>query len=468
MTRRILLLYLLKAADMTAVMVAPMIAFALMAEFDRDALARLPVLDLGLPIRWVAALAIYAWVWRLSLGAAGLYRSRRLARAGEELRLLIGASAAPALCALAAVLAERPALNPRFATLSVLLTIGLMALERRFVRAAASWLRARGRNLRRILVVADDPRGAESFVHRLGKEDDLGYIVEARHTIDGARLPEEELAEVRSRLDELGIDEVFLVLHASGGNDVHRMLLELCQREGITIRCATNLELLQWTWSSVDRIAGQTVITISGGPAAPLRQAAKRVLDFAAAAVLLIPLAPLFLLIAVLIWIDSPGPALFGQRRVGRNQHVFTMWKFRTMGADAEAQQERLEQENQARGALFKMDDDPRITRIGRLLRRTSIDELPQLWNVLRGEMSLVGPRPLPERDVARIEERWQKRRFSVRPGITCLWQVEGRTADFAELIEADLRYIDRWSFLVDLRILLRTIPAVLSGRGAR
>ena len=165
----------------------------------------------------------------------------------------------------------------------------------------------------------------------------------------------------------------------------------------------------------------------------------------------------------------SPGPALFAQERYGYRKRRFRMLKFRTMVADAERLQAGLEAQNEARGPVFKIARDPRLTRVGAFLRRTSLDELPQLWNVLRGDMSLVGPRPLPVRDVARFEEPWLMRRFSVRPGLTCLWQVGGRSdVGFDAWVALDLEYIDRWSLALDARILLRTVPAVLSGRGAR
>jgi lipopolysaccharide/colanic/teichoic acid biosynthesis glycosyltransferase len=159
----------------------------------------------------------------------------------------------------------------------------------------------------------------------------------------------------------------------------------------------------------------------------------------------------------------------FIQRRVGYNRRQFNMVKFRTMVPDAERLQKELEALNEAHGPVFKIKDDPRITSIGRLLRKTSLDELPQLFNVLRGDMSLVGPRPLPLRDVQRFEENYLKRRFSVKPGITCLWQVNGRSAttSFDEWIEQDLAYIDHWSFVLDLKILAKTIPAVIKGTGA-
>ena len=185
--------------------------------------------------------------------------------------------------------------------------------------------------------------------------------------------------------------------------------------------------------------------------------------------VLVVILAPLFLLIALLIKVTSPdGPVIFRQTRIGHNRRRFQMLKFRTMVPDAEQLQTELEELNEAQGPVFKIKNDPRVFPFGRLLRRTSFDELPQLFNVIKGDMSLVGPRPLPLRDVERFEERWLQRRFSVKPGITCLWQINGRSeTDFDTWIEQDLEYIDHWSFGLDLKILAKTIPAVLRGTGA-
>jgi lipopolysaccharide/colanic/teichoic acid biosynthesis glycosyltransferase len=171
---------------------------------------------------------------------------------------------------------------------------------------------------------------------------------------------------------------------------------------------------------------------------------------------------------AIAVHLSSGGPILFVQTRYGRNRKRFPMFKFRSMVIDAEQRQAELETMNEAQGPVFKLKSDPRVTRVGTFLRRTSIDELPQLFNVLRGEMSLVGPRPLPLRDVSRFEESWLLRRFSVRPGITCLWQIKGRSeTTFDQWIEQDLTYIDHWSLGLDLKILLMTIPAVLRGSGA-
>jgi lipopolysaccharide/colanic/teichoic acid biosynthesis glycosyltransferase len=194
----------------------------------------------------------------------------------------------------------------------------------------------------------------------------------------------------------------------------------------------------------------------------------KRAVDVIGATTALIVLGPLMLVTAAAITLTSDGPVIFSQERYGLNRRRFRMWKFRTMVKDAERLQAPLESRNEVRGPVFKITRDPRVTPLGRWLRRTSIDELPQLFNVIKGDMSLVGPRPLPIRDVLRFTRSSDMRRFSVRPGLTGLWQVSGRSRlDFDQWITLDLRYIDRWSLALDFAILARTLPAVIRGTGA-
>jgi exopolysaccharide biosynthesis polyprenyl glycosylphosphotransferase len=194
----------------------------------------------------------------------------------------------------------------------------------------------------------------------------------------------------------------------------------------------------------------------------------KRCLDVVLGGLALAGALPVLAVAALAIKLTSPGPVFFAQERYGLNKRKFKMYKLRTMVVDAETQQALLETRNEATGPVFKIRQDPRITPVGRLLRQLSIDELPQLVNVMRGEMSLVGPRPLPMRDVSRFSEPALMRRFSVYPGITGLWQVSGRSeVEFDQWIRLDLQYIDEWSLGLDLRILLRTVPTVLQGRGA-
>jgi len=210
------------------------------------------------------------------------------------------------------------------------------------------------------------------------------------------------------------------------------------------------------------------VLTLYSGPPRNWQSACKRLMDVAGATALLILLSPLMLLVALLVKLTSPGPVFFVQERLGLHKRRFPMFKFRTMVVDAEERQEELESLNEAGGPVFKLRNDPRVTPLGRWLRKTSLDELPQIFNVLLGELSLVGPRPLPLRDFERFDEFWFNRRFSVKPGLTCIWQVSGRSqTSFDRWIRQDLEYIDNWSLALDLKLLLKTIPAVLRGTGA-
>jgi exopolysaccharide biosynthesis polyprenyl glycosylphosphotransferase len=205
-------------------------------------------------------------------------------------------------------------------------------------------------------------------------------------------------------------------------------------------------------------------------PAAQWSLFFKNLIDRVGAFMGLILLSPLLLVVAAAIKITSPGPALFRQSRAGLHGAPFEMWKFRTMRADAEQQKAELQAFNEMKGPVFKMQDDPRITPLGRFLRHTSIDEFPQLVNVLRGQMSLVGPRPLPIYEVEKFEQTVHRRRLSMKPGLTCLWQIRGRNTvvDFSDWVRMDLEYIDNWSLFLDAYIILRTIPSVLLGIGAR
>jgi exopolysaccharide biosynthesis polyprenyl glycosylphosphotransferase len=245
-------------------------------------------------------------------------------------------------------------------------------------------------------------------------------------------------------------------------------IVRQCEEQGIIVRVRTEMSTLNIARSYVDNLHGVPVVTIQSGPQDGWQLIAKRLIDVMASTLLLITLAPLLIAVVLLIKWDSPGPVFFGQERVGFNKRRFRMLKFRTMVDGSDQQQCALEHLNEAQGPVFKIKNDPRVTRVGAFLRRFSIDELPQLVNVLKGEMSLVGPRPLPVRDVERIDIQWHKRRFSIKPGITCLWQVNGRSnIGFNDWVRMDLDYIDQWSLALDLLILVKTIPAVFKGPGA-
>jgi exopolysaccharide biosynthesis polyprenyl glycosylphosphotransferase len=245
-------------------------------------------------------------------------------------------------------------------------------------------------------------------------------------------------------------------------------LVDRCHRRGIRVRIApSTMEIMMI--HRTEFIPGESVPLFELRP--PVSEgvdfALKRTFDLIGASILLIVLSPGLALIMLAVRVSSRGPIMFRSMRPGIGQRPFPCLKFRTMYCDAEEHQEALEGLNEASGALFKIRDDPRTTPVGRFLRRFSLDELPQLINVLRGEMSLVGPRPLPQRDFELLED-WHRKRYLVLPGITGLWQVSGRSElDFDDLVHLDFLYLERWSLALDLTILLKTLPAVLMQRGA-
>jgi exopolysaccharide biosynthesis polyprenyl glycosylphosphotransferase len=247
-------------------------------------------------------------------------------------------------------------------------------------------------------------------------------------------------------------------------------LLTACEREGIETMVRAGIFHTPTFRPELDSLAGAPVIYYRAQAAPAGHLIVKRVLDFVGAAFLLALLLPVLAVIGAAIKLTSPGPVFFRQRRCGLNGRPFDMIKFRSMVTDAEARKAALAFRNEMKGPVFKVRDDPRVTGLGRFLRRHGVDEFPQLWNVLRGEMSLVGPRPLPVEEVHRFDDDAHRRRLSVLPGLTCLWQVRGRNEidDFEEWVRLDLEYIDHWSLWLDCRILIATIPAVLVGRGGR
>jgi exopolysaccharide biosynthesis polyprenyl glycosylphosphotransferase len=336
-------------------------------------------------------------------------------------------------------------------------------------------LRERGHNVKTILILGGGVRG-KRFASQLSLRPDLGYRVigflDSDPAFSGDDIgiagwlgPTEDLPRL---LANEVIDEVAITLPMKSQYSQIEWAVGLLEEQGITTHLLMNLFPQKIARSQPADLDGVPIVTLRSAPEFSWQTEAKRVFDLVGGTFLLIVLSPLFLLIAIAIKIESPGPVFFIQERVGLNKRRFRMLKFRTMSADAEERIKDLEHLNEKSGPIFKIRKDPRITRIGRVLRKTSIDELPQLVNVFLGKMSLVGPRPLSCRDADKIEEAWHKRRFSMKPGLTCLWQVSGRSdLSFERWVQLDLEYIDRWSLALDLAILLRTIPAIVLARGA-
>ncbi len=263
------------------------------------------------------------------------------------------------------------------------------------------------------------------------------------------------------------IDEVIIAITRSLLHDAEPIVIA-CEEEGIRLRFMADVFNVQVARISLSDVHGIPVLNMEPVAQDSQQLAAKRIFDITCTLLALPLLVPIFLLTALVIKLDSPGPVFFVQQRVGLRKHIFPMYKFRSMQIDAEEQLKNLEHLNEAEGPIFKIKNDPRMTRVGKFIRRTSIDELPQLFNVLRGEMSLVGPRPMSIRDVDLFDRGIQRKRFSVKPGLTCIWQISGRSdLPFEKWLELDLKYIDTWSFGLDMLILLKTLPAVIKSQGA-
>jgi exopolysaccharide biosynthesis polyprenyl glycosylphosphotransferase len=336
------------------------------------------------------------------------------------------------------------------------------------LRFAFEWLRARGLNTRYVLVVGAGPR-AQAFAAKLQSHRELGLRVRGFVDDGPFELPAPwtllgDLSSIEELLHREVIDEVAIVLPVSKWEETNA-IAHLCEEEGKIVRVPMDILDRAFAAGRVEDLDGTPVYSLVSGPDRVAAFVVKRAFDVIVASAALVIVSPVMLAIAIAIRLRDGSPVLFRQERVGLHGRRFGVLKFRTMVPDAEARLSELERSSEVSGSAFKLTNDPRITRTGRFLRRISLDELPQLWNVIRGEMSLVGPRPALPREVATYD-LWHRRRLSMKPGITGLWQVSARRSpNFDTWAQLDLSYIDRWSLWLDIKILARTVPAALEGR---
>jgi exopolysaccharide biosynthesis polyprenyl glycosylphosphotransferase len=404
------------------------------------------------------------------LDAAGLYDASRLRRWQDEVGRVLLATGAIALSAGAVVGLS----HGRSADIAAVTRVWLFGFAALAVARAARARLARPVGYTRVLIVGSgphairicrelsaDPRTRYQVLGFVDSSDSSRSAFIRRRTLGSLEALETLLAREH-------VDEVHIGLPVKSHYPHIQETIRVCERIGVNVMYGADIFGVALARPRLDGRAGARPRVELRLVADGWTVVAKRLLDIVLAAAALAALGPLMIATALAVKLTSPGPVIYGQERYGLNRRRFRMFKFRTMVADAERLQSSLESLNEARGPVFKIRNDPRITPIGRWLRRTSVDELPQLVNVLRGDMSLVGPRPLPLRDVARFTRSADMRRFSVRPGITGLWQVSGRSGlGFDDWIALDLHYIDHWSLALDSRILLRTVPAVVRGTGA-
>lgn len=345
---------------------------------------------------------------------------------------------------------------------AVLGAIALLAREAVLQRILRKRLDGGNAGKERVLLVGQF-QDTETLLHNL--DDDQLADIEIVGLHDPTTEPVSRLVD---RLHAHSVSRVVFGVNHSHFGRIEEAV-QACETEGVEAWLSADFFQTAIARPTFDVMGGKLMLVFHTTPNISWALWIKDLLDRVGAFVILVLSAPIWLAALIGIKLTSPGPVLFSQDRCGRYGRPFRMFKFRTMCVDAEARQRELEEQNQMSGPVFKVKHDPRIFPLGRWLRRLSIDELPQLLNVLRGEMSLVGPRPLPVYEIARIEKHAQRRRLSVKPGLTCLWQVMGRSriTSFEEWVALDLRYIDNWSLWLDLRILAQTLPAVLRGAGA-
>ena len=348
-----------------------------------------------------------------------------------------------------------------------------LSLEKTILFYAADIVRRKGKIRKKILVVGTGTR-AKNFIATIDKHLGWGLEIIGLMTGDPAKAGLDLYGrkvlgsnqDIERILHEHPVDEVIICVSTKRFDQI-REILDVCEREGVQVRLNSDFFGQLAKKVRVDHIYGLPIISFITTPDDEWALSIKRLMDIFISGFLLIVLSPLFFIIALLVKTTSKGSILYQWNVVGLNKKPFRSWKFRTMIPSADQMKAELEGQNIMTGPVFKLADDPRVTKVGKFLRKYSLDELPQLWSVLKGDMSLVGPRPVFPQELNGYES-WHRRKLCIKPGITCLWQISGRNkvSDFDDWVRMDFDYIDNWSLGLDIRILLKTIFAVLKGGG--
>ncbi len=361
--------------------------------------------------------------------------------------------------------------NSKFVLLVFLITLTALLLERILLTIFLRKIRKRGYNYRQVLIAGSGKR-ARNFAKLLESHKEwgircIGFVDDLKKKvgeIDGKPFMG-ALDDLEEVLDNHVVDEVVFCLPRNWISKLEKYVV-LCEHVGVNVFITLDFFNINIARSRLSKLGGLPILCLESIPSHPFQLMLKRGMDIAISLLFLIILSPLFLMATIIIKLNSKGSVFFGQERCGQNGRKFTMWKFRTMVPNADQLKSDLVHLNEESGPVFKIKDDPRLIPKGKLLRKFSIDELPQLLNVLKGEMSIVGPRPPVPREVENYD-RWQRRRLSLRPGLTCLWQVTARNkVSFEDWVRLDLEYIDNWSLGLDIKIIFMTIPAILRGTG--
>ncbi len=430
----------------------------------------LPDLTLGHAL-WLPLVAmpvfyvLFAW--------SGLYGSLRT-KSIREMPLMVGKAIllGGLILGAAIFLVQAKYFSRSLFALFLILHYALIVSEKLAIRVSQRYVRRKGFNYRTILIVGINEQGMR-IADALRENREFGFKVVGMVNGYGQEYVQADEYKVLGGVEDLEkivdshiVDEIIFSLPLDQLVRCETQILK-CEEVGLKIHLRVDFAHSLFSRTYLGTVSEIPLLTLASTPHQAAEVIVKRAVDLGVSAAALVLAAPVMAVIAALIKLESTGPVLFRQVRLGLNGRRFMLLKFRSMVHDAERQREALSGLNEMSGPVFKIANDPRVTCVGRFLRRTSLDELPQLWNVLRGDMSLVGPRPPLPSEVVKYE-RWQRRRLSMKPGLTCLWQVNGRNnVNFDEWMKLDMEYIDNWSLGLDLKILARTVPAVLFSRGA-
>ncbi len=476
-TRHILLFVVYKVVDFFILSVPLFLAAYIGDSITFDSMKA--IFSLEISFKYVVISLLIIAVWHTVIEALGAYDLRKKSGFYEEILLAVKiVFLCTSILAVAGVLT-----GTKFGEVRYLQCFCLLFLTSVTFSRIGFWYLTEKLScnilVKRNILIAGTGKRALRYAEVLSHNEHLGYkvigFVDSHiHCQEekNVRLPlniVSDFVNFKSYIRENVVDEILLCLPVKTHYDTLSMLIHCAEEQGVMVRVDTDLFDKKIAQSKIDYIQAYPLMTLYTGAMNKPSVIVKYLIDFFGSLVLLILFTPIFIVVALAIKLTTKGPVFFSQDRIGVNKRLFKIFKFRTMVVDAEAKIADIEHLNERKGQVaFKIKNDPRVTTVGKFLRKTSVDELPQLLNVLRGEMSLVGPRPLPIRDYRGFGIDWHRRRFSVKPGITCIWQVSGRDhIPFERWMEMDMQYIDTWTLWLDLKILVKTIPSVLFAKGA-
>ncbi len=424
----------------------------------------------------ILILFLLSYLFVFILQENGAYSYQRFTSILKEISIILKSSVYAVMIAvfLSYMLGEKSIARSYF-TISFILIVFILIIEKIVLFKIANFVRNSGRNRKRIIIIGTGSR-ARKFIETVqsnkswgldiigiltGEIDNVGQEINGIQVID-------HYSNFQSILKTINPEEIIITISTKRFDQI-RDVLEICEREGVTVRLNSDFFGRITKNVTVDKVYGLNIISFNMVKQSEIDLFLKRFIDIVGSIVAIVIFFPFMIVAAVGIWITDGKPVLYNWKVIGINKKPFKSWKFRTMVKNADELKHRLEGKNEMDGPVFKIKDDPRIIPFGRWLRKWSIDETPQLFSVLKGDMSLVGPRPAGPNELVRYDS-WHRRKLSIKPGITCLWQINGRNeiSNFDEWVKLDLEYIDNWSLLLDIKILLKTIPSVILGRGAR